>query len=69
MNRDEKLQDIKTNPKDHHHSFEDLQRCCFVDGALDGMLMEAHERYAAIGYNGGRACDTTSGPCSCGAWH
>lgn len=22
-----------------------------------------------VQYNGGQRCDTTSGPCSCGAWH
>lgn len=69
MTRDEKIQDIKSNPKNHRHSFEELQQCCFVEGAVDLLVLDAHERYAALGYNGGRPCDTTSGPCSCGAWH
>jgi hypothetical protein len=31
--------------------------------------MEAHEEHASHGSNGGRRCDVSSGPCSCGAWH
>jgi hypothetical protein len=30
---------------------------------------ERAERENAVGTNGGRLCDTRSGPCSCGAWH
>ncbi len=65
----EKLNDIKDNPDKHRHEFNALHACCMIDGALDLMLMEAHQKYAALGYNGGRACDVRSGPCSCGAWH
>lgn len=64
-----RLDDIKNNPNSHRHDFEGLQRCCFLNGALDGRLMEAHETHASVGSNGGRSCDVTSGPCSCGAWH
>jgi len=31
--------------------------------------VQAHQDYAPVGYNGGQRCDTTEGPCSCGAWH
>lgn len=42
--------------------------------ADDGMIRriveaERRERENAVGSNGGRLCDTRSGPCSCGAWH
>lgn len=70
MTRDEKLADIKAHPERHRHSFESLQRCCTTaEGAIDLSLMEAHETHAPLGRNGGRACDVSSGPCSCGAWH
>jgi len=65
--RDEKLRDIRERPERHRHSFGALQVCCMIDGCLDGLLLEAHE--GLTGSNGGRGCDTTSGPCSCGAWH
>lgn len=31
--------------------------------------IEKAEVQNAVGTNGGRLCDTRSGPCSCGAWH
>lgn len=37
------------------------------DGAIDLARMEKLE--GRFGYNGGRGCDVSSGPCSCGAWH
>lgn len=67
--REAKLKDIQENPDRHRHEYSGLERCCFVDGALDLGLMEAHEKNASFGYNGGRACDVSRGPCSCGAWH
>lgn len=30
---------------------------------------ERAEKENAVGTNGGRLCNTRSGPCSCGAWH
>lgn len=69
MTLDEKLKDIKEHPARHRHTFEELQRCCIHGGALDTQLMDAHETQASTGTNGGRRCDVTSGPCSCGAWH
>jgi len=67
---DQKLQDIRDHPERHrHHSFEDLHRCCFVDGAIDLSLIDAHSQFINIGENGGHRCDVTSGPCACGAWH
>jgi hypothetical protein len=65
----DRLENIKQHPEDHHHDYDRLLSCCMVDGALDTLLMQAHQDYAPIGYNGGKACDTTDGPCSCGAWH
>ena len=66
MTREERLQDIKQNPKNHKHDHSGLVACCMVDGALDFQLMDAHP---ALGFNGGQKCDVTEGPCSCGAWH
>lgn len=43
--------------------------CCYVDGALDSRLIDAHSRYVDLGSNGGVRCDTIDGPCACGAWH
>jgi hypothetical protein len=63
------LRDIKNHPERHRHEFGALQSCCFVEGALDLKLMEAHREYAPLGRNGGERCDVRSGPCSCGAWH
>lgn len=68
MNRNERLKDIKDHPERHRHSFGALQACCFVDGALDMRLMDAHS--GAIGrVNGSIRCDVNDGPCACGAWH
>ena len=69
MTRDEKLKDIKEHPENHLHDFEGLRKCCFDGIAIDLSLMEAHEKFASLGRNGGQDCDVTSGPCSCGAWH
>jgi hypothetical protein len=66
---EEKLRDIKEHPERHKHDFAGLQRCCFVNGALDMRVLDAHETYASLGTNGGRRCDVSRGPCSCGAWH
>lgn len=68
-NVQEILDDIRKHPDRHRHDFEGLQRCCFVDGAIDTLLMDAHSANAPLGRNGGVACDVTSGPCACGAWH
>lgn len=64
-----KLKDIKEHPERHRHTFEGLQQCCFVNGALDMRVMDAHSEYVSMGTNGGQRCDVTSGPCACGAWH
>ena len=65
-----KLKDIKERPGQHKHAdLNALNRCCWLDNALDLSLMEAHTKYAPLGYNGGQPCDVRSGPCSCGAWH
>jgi len=84
VTRLEVLADIKAHPERHRHDFEALQRCCFVDGAFDCGIMEAHEGLPgepnvvdAIGGIAegkpfsvrGPRCDVTSGPCACGAWH
>ena len=67
--REQVIADISAHPERHRHDFDSLQRCCTVDGALDLSIMEAHSAAAPLGRNGGRACDVTAGPCSCGAWH
>ncbi len=67
--REEKLKDIKENPEKHKHDFNGLNQCCFINGAIDLGLMDAHTQYASQGTNGGRGCDVSSGPCACGAWH
>ncbi len=36
-------------------------------GAID--LSKMQELEGRFGSNGGRGCDVTEGPCSCGAWH
>jgi hypothetical protein len=69
MTAEEKLIDIKKHPEHHQHDFKSLQQCCIINGVLDLGLIEAHETYAPVGMNGGRRCDTISGPCSCGTWH
>ncbi len=66
---EKKLSDIRNNPENHKHSFEDLQICCINDGAIDLSIMDAHSEYVDMGTNGGVRCDTTSGPCACGATH
>lgn len=66
---DEVLEEIKGNPEKHRHDFENLMLCSTIDGVLDTSLLETHSQYVKLGTNGGRACDTTSGPCACGAWH
>lgn len=69
MSRDEKIEDIKKNPNGHRHDFDALMACSMVGGALDASVLEAHNEFAPLGTNGGKRCDTTEGPCSCGAWH
>ncbi len=64
----EKLADIKKNPEKHkHRDLNALNQCCWNGSALDLGLMQAHE--GLQGRNGGRGCDVSRGPCSCGAWH
>jgi hypothetical protein len=70
MTYEDKLNDIQVNPNNHHHSHDQLIACCTMeDGSLNLALMEAHSHFAPVGMNGGQRCDSTSGPCSCGAWH
>jgi hypothetical protein len=69
VTRADRIAHIKEHPDMHKHTFDGLQRCCMVGGAIDLSIMEAHETYAKTGTNGGRNCDVTRGPCSCGAWH
>lgn len=69
MNREEKLEDLKKNPQNHRHDYNGLVSCCMINGAIDLSLMDAHSQYVDMGTNGGVRCDTSSGPCACGAWH
>lgn len=64
-----KVMHIKQHPELHRHDFAGLQQCSFIDGHLDMMVMEAHSKYAGQRINGGKRCDVSNGPCSCGAWH
>lgn len=64
-----RITDIKDHPENHKHTFEELKACCFLDGAIDLSIMDAHGKYVDLGTNGGENCDVTSGPCACGAWH
>jgi len=68
MTRIELLKEIQEHPERHRHDFDALQDCCFIDGAIDLGVMQAHEN-VNLGMNGGIRCDVTSGPCACGAWH
>lgn len=66
MTLNEKIQEIKKNPSQHKHSFEELVKCCTDNlGAVNMALMEAHE--GLVGPS--RRCDVSSGPCACGGWH
>jgi len=67
--REEKLLDIKNHPEKHKHDFDGLTECCVFEGAIDLSIMDAHSKYVDLGTNGGVRCDTTDGPCACGAWH
>lgn len=68
MNHKETLNDIREHPEKHkHRDLNELNACAFIDDALDLSVIEAHG--GLHGYNGGVACDVSSGPCSCGAWH
>jgi hypothetical protein len=69
MTREEKLMEVKEHPERHRHTFEELTRCCMHGDALDLQLMDAHEKHASLGTNGGRRCDVSRGPCACGSWH
>ncbi len=68
MNRQQIFEDIKKTPSNHkHHDANGLIACATINGAVDISIMQAHE--GLYGYNGGAACDVSTGPCSCGAWH
>lgn len=69
MTTAEKVQEIREHPELHRHSFETLQACATINGVLVMEIIEAHQQHAPTGCNGGRNCDTTDGPCNCGAWH
>lgn len=69
MTAKEKIADIKEHPENHKHNFDELTTCCLIEGALDLSVMDAHGKYVDMGTNGGVKCDTTEGPCACGAWH
>lgn len=64
-----KLVDVKEHPEKHRHTFDELMTCCNIEGCIDTMLLDAHEKCAFIGMNGDVPCDVIKGPCSCGAWH
>lgn len=66
----ERFDDIVKHPDQHRHNYDQLLECCLLDnGSLSLFLLDAHAEHASVGTNGGVRCDTTEGPCSCGAWH
>lgn len=65
--RSKALEDIKTRPENHKHTYRELINCCKLGGVIDVILMEAHVGLA--GKNNGLSCDVVEGPCGCGAWH
>lgn len=69
MYKEKILKDIIDHPERHRHTFNELTACCMIDGAVDLSLIEAHSQHVDLGTNGGVRCDTTEGPCACGAWH
>jgi hypothetical protein len=64
---EDRRREIINNPEKHKHSYTELIACCAHEGAINSMLMQAHEGY--LGSNGGVNCDVVNGPCKCGAWH
>lgn len=63
-----KLKNIREHPELHRHAdMNGVHSCAFIGGAISMRIVEAHE--GLHGSNGGRGCDVSSGPCSCGAWH
>ena len=68
MNKNSKKSKKTYNPKRRNGSFKELIRVSSNQkGEIDLREMEREEgRY---GSNGGRGCDVSKGPCSCGAWH
>jgi hypothetical protein len=66
--REGKIRHIKEHPEQHRHTFDALQACCYLKGAIDLATMEAHSS-VNLGTNGGVRCDVVEGPCACGAWH
>lgn len=67
----ERLEHIRLHPELHRHTFRELISCAWDQEflGLNVVVFDAHERYAPVGGNGGKLCDVTAGPCSCGAWH
>jgi len=61
-----KEKDVKQEIK--KRTFQKLiDECMTDDGAIDLAKMEELE--GSCGCNGGKGCDVTGGPCSCGGWH
>lgn len=58
------IRDLAEAPQDHRHTWEELQRCCTVEGALSMQLIDAH-----TGFGNGPQCDVIQGKCGCGALH
>ena len=68
--KETKIENIKNNPEEHKHTYDDLITCCRApDGSLDLSIIDIHSKYVDLGTNGGIKCDTIEGPCACGAWH
>ncbi|MCC6934209.1 MAG: hypothetical protein IT406_00735 [Candidatus Yanofskybacteria bacterium] len=65
---EKKVERAKPRRADVGPRFEDVvAHATTPSGAIDAAKLEELE--GRFGFNGGRGCDVSSGPCSCGAWH
>ena len=42
---EDKIFDIKERPREHVHTFEELQTCCTHNGVVDLSIINAHDQY------------------------
>lgn len=62
------MKNVKELKSKKKKTFQELIKECMTDeGVID--MSKMGELEGSCGRNGGRGCDVTDGPCSCGAWH
>jgi len=61
------LKSKEEEPKVERDFQELIDECINDEGVIDLSKMEKLE--GSCGSNGGKGCDVTKGPCSCGGWH